>query len=162
MKTIRILLFILLFNCLFLCSCGDDYVLYSEDEVIVIDLKGKVRFPGSYEFMEPVTLGEVIRIAGGLLYTADESSIDYELLLEKSCTIVIPSVQANDEKTDLININKATISELMMLPRIGEAMAKRIIEYRNENGAFKRIEEIMNVPGIKENIFNQIKDLITV
>jgi comEA protein len=61
-----------------------------------------------------------------------------------------------------ININKAGAEELAKLPRIGPAIAKRIIEYREKNGNFRKIEDIMQVRGIGEKLFLQLKDLITV
>jgi competence protein ComEA len=61
-----------------------------------------------------------------------------------------------------ININTATLAELDQLPRIGPAIAQRIIDYRTTNGPFGRIEDIMNVRGIGPATFDQIKDLITV
>ena len=69
-----------------------------------------------------------------------------------------------DEVTDtqLININTADIAELDKLPGIGEATAKKIIAYREENGDFKSIEDIMNVSGIAEKKFEKLKDYITV
>jgi comEA protein len=61
-----------------------------------------------------------------------------------------------------VNINTANRAELESLPRIGPAVAQRIIDYRTKNGDFKKIEDIMKVNGISEKIFAQIKDLITV
>jgi competence protein ComEA len=61
-----------------------------------------------------------------------------------------------------INLNTATLEELDTLPRIGPAIAQRIIDYRTANGPFKRIEDIQNVKGIGPATFEQIKDLITV
>jgi comEA protein len=61
-----------------------------------------------------------------------------------------------------ININTASLSDLQKLPRIGEKIAQRIIDFRKENGNFKRIEEIMKVKGIGEKVFAQLKDFITV
>ncbi|MDW8327435.1 MAG: ComEA family DNA-binding protein [Anaerolineales bacterium] len=61
-----------------------------------------------------------------------------------------------------ININTATLAELDTLPRIGPALAQRIIDYRNANGPFRRIEDIQNVRGIGPATFERIKDLITV
>ena len=61
-----------------------------------------------------------------------------------------------------ININTASFVELQKLPRIGEKVAQRIIDFRKKNGKFRRIEEIMKVKGIGEKMFNRIKDLITV
>ena len=64
--------------------------------------------------------------------------------------------------SNLIDINKASKSELMQLSGIGEARALDIISYREKHGAFKRIEDIKNVSGIKDAAFNKIKDYICV
>jgi competence protein ComEA len=69
--------------------------------------------------------------------------------------------QTNPAKAK-ININTAGQTELESLPRIGPKVAQRIIDYRNQNGNFKKIEDIMKVKGIGEKLFAQIKDLITV
>ena len=61
-----------------------------------------------------------------------------------------------------VNINKASAEELMTLPSIGEVRAQRIIDHREEYGPFTDITEIMDVSGIGQGIFNQIKDLITI
>lgn len=61
-----------------------------------------------------------------------------------------------------INLNTATVTELQTLPRIGPKVAQRIVDYRTQNGPFKKVEDIMKVRGVGEKVFNQIKDLITV
>jgi competence protein ComEA len=61
-----------------------------------------------------------------------------------------------------VNINTATQAELESLPRIGPKVAQRIIEFRSQNGNFKKVEDLMKVKGIGEKIFAQLKDLITV
>lgn len=61
-----------------------------------------------------------------------------------------------------VNINTANLEELQTLPRIGEKVAQRIIDYRKEHGEFKKIEELMKVQGVGEKIFKLIKDKIEV
>ncbi len=75
---------------------------------------------------------------------------------------ITTSKKSNSSISKIININYASVSELTALAGIGEAMAKRIVEYRDENGLFNSIEDIMNVSGIGEAKFNKIKDDITI
>ena len=73
------------------------------------------------------------------------------------------SLQAGSKSPDQkININTAQSEELQKLPRVGPAIAQRILDYRKDNGNFKRIEDLMKVRGIGEKVFAQLKDLITV
>lgn len=64
--------------------------------------------------------------------------------------------------TPALNINSATAAELEKLPGVGPATATRIVEYRQKNGAFKKVEDLMNVRGIGEKTFLSLKPLITV
>ena len=61
-----------------------------------------------------------------------------------------------------VNINQASKEELMTLPGIGEVKADAIIQYRTEQGKFASIEEIKNISGIKDGVFEKMKDKITV
>jgi len=61
-----------------------------------------------------------------------------------------------------VNINTAPAAELETLPRIGPKVAQRIVDYRAQNGDFKRVEELMKVRGIGQKLFDLIKDRITV
>ncbi|MBQ5716771.1 MAG: helix-hairpin-helix domain-containing protein, partial [Clostridia bacterium] len=73
-----------------------------------------------------------------------------------------PYLNGEIESSGLININLATIETLKQLKGIGDVKAQAIIDYRNENGRFKNINEILNVKGIGEKTFEKIKDHITV
>lgn len=71
---------------------------------------------------------------------------------------------SNEGKTEsaLVNINTADLNTLMTIPGVGESKANKIIKYREENGGFTCIEDIMLISGIKEGMFNKIKDYICV
>jgi competence protein ComEA len=88
------------------------------------------------------------------------------LALGLAAALVILSLSGAYAQTNApkakVNINTANQAELESLPRIGPKVAQRIIDYRAQNGNFKKIEDLMKVKGIGEMIFAQIKDLITV
>lgn len=95
---------------------------------------------------------------------------EIEKQVQEKCTQVDENSLKNDAcidsqtstQTGLININTASIEELMTLPGIGESKAKDIIKYRETNNGFKSIEELTNIPGIGESILVKIKENITV
>ena len=70
-----------------------------------------------------------------------------------------PTAPATGER---VNINTAGVDELVTLPGIGKAYAERIVEYRQKNGPFKKVEDIINVRGIGEKTFERIKDRLTI
>jgi competence protein ComEA len=72
------------------------------------------------------------------------------------------AAKAKATATDPINLNAATAAQLQTLPGVGASAAQRILEYRQKNGSFKKIEELMNVKGIGEKSFLKLKPLITV
>ena len=154
-------------------------------EPIAVHVVGAVPRPGLYEFAEGARVQDAIDAAGGLLASASVDSINLAALLEDGqqlnipykageepstsnpnddTSLVLPGVteetQSNSSQ-ELININTASVEELDSLPGIGPTIAQRIIDYRDENGPFQTIEDILNVSGVGPSTFDQIKDLIT-
>ena len=69
---------------------------------------------------------------------------------------------SSHDKNGMVNINTASLEELTALPGIGESIAGKVIRYREENGSFSCVEDIMKINGIKNKLFEKIKDRITV
>ncbi len=87
------------------------------------------------------------------------------LLVISLFMVLVGQVKAAEKQSTAskrININTATVKQLATLPRIGEKIALRIVDFRKQNGKFKRIEELMKVKGIGEKLFVKLKDRITV
>ena len=126
---------------------------------IVVEIKGEVKNPAIYTLPENTRISDLVSIAGGFTSYADTLNINLATKLEDGMIIII---NKNENLDARVNINKASLEELMTLDGIGEAKAKAIIEYRNANGLFKTIEEIKNVSGITDKIFKNIKDKITI
>ncbi len=148
----------------------DEEVIYipskeDSDNKIYISITGEVQQPGTYYVNSNINVIEAIIIAGGLTLNADAQNINYDQDIQLGTIITIPSlnfVQDPSNSQGLININTANLETLQNLNGIGGILAERIIQYRNSNNGFSTTEEIMNVSGIKESIYEQIKDNITV
>lgn len=142
-----------------------------ETEYIFVHIEGCVQNPGLFKIEKGTRLYELIDIAGGETEDADLSKINLASILVDTQKIYVPAItiySENDENsTDyshnkLVNINTATSSELQTLNGIGPNMAERIIKYREQNGGFTQIDDIMKVEGIGESKFNKIKENITI
>ena len=142
---------------------------------------GAVKHPGVYHFAYMARVCDVIEAAGGLKKNAAATSVNQARYIEDGEQIQILTrkqekskqlqvendtpANENDNQANisaLVNINRATETELMTLPGIGQSKAKAIIDYRTQNGSFGSISDIMKVAGIKEGVYAQIKDSITV
>ena len=156
-----------------------------EGKTIFVYVTGGVNKPGMVELVEDKMLrvADAIEACGGLLPTADVDNINLAETISDGQHIRIPEKiveqtvqnQSNDGSTapniesgknsnsgGIVNINTATSEELQTLNGIGSKMAERIIEYRQNNGAFKNIEDIQNVRGIGEKTFEKLKSRIKV
>lgn len=140
------------------------------EKKMYIHVCGEVETPGVYELNAGSRIFEAIEAAGGMTKTAAENSINQAEFLVDGQQVYIPSEEEvrnqNNETmmmdTGKMNINEASKEELMTLSGIGESKADAIIRYREANGNFKSIEEIMEIEGIKEGVFRKIEDQITV
>ena len=149
------------------------------NEKIIVDIKGEVKNPGTYELEKDSRVIDAINKSGGLTdnaYTNDinlsekvydemiiiiSSKEEEKEITKNEDTKIITNKQNNKKDTDgKISINNATVEELMQIKGIGETKAKKIVEYRNNNGKFKTLEELTNVSGIGKKTFEKIKDFI--
>lgn len=147
-----------------------------ENKTITVEIKGAVNKPDVYILDENSIINDLITLAGGVTENADLSSInraqklqDHEMIyiVDKNEESEKKSISVNTwgsslESDTLVDINTATSEQLKTLNGVGDSKAKSIIEYREQNGGFKSIEEIKNVTGIGEKMFEKIKDSITV
>lgn len=142
---------------------------------------GAVKHPGVYQFAYMARVCDVIEAAGGLKKNAAAASVNQaRYIVDGEQIQILTRKQAKAERLQmdneapagsqdggavssaLVNINQAAETELMTLPGIGQSKAKAIIDYRTQNGSFGSTEDIMKVSGIKEGVYEQIKDSITV
>lgn len=143
---------------------------------IYVQIDGAVKKPGVYTFSEESRVYELIEAAGGLLPEAYDLGINQAKRLADGEKIYVytkeeiengagttdtqnPKGQTDDGK---VNINTASVEELMTLSGIGETRAKDIIAYRNAHGAFSLPEDLKNVSGIGDSTYNKIADAIIV
>lgn len=144
-----------------------------------VQIFGAVKHPGVYSFSKSVRICQVVEAAGGLLKNAEVSSVNQARFIEDGEQIHIltqkeaqknkqssiqgaQDIDSSSNNSNKININTAGKEELMKIPGIGEAKATAIIDYRTEHGNYTKIEDIMNISGIKSGVYNKIKDQITV
>ncbi len=139
--------------------------------LVNIYIGGEVNIPNWYEVNDNYTISDLVyRYAGGFTNDADLNCINVNNLVKDMIYLIIPRygnstcnmLESNEISEGLININTASVELLTSLTNIGQSRANNIVQYRNNNGLFTSIEEIMNVDGIGTGIFNDIKDYITV
>lgn len=136
---------------------------------IVVDISGEVINPMVLELDEGSRINDAIKAAGGITKNADITNINRAAPLSDGEKIYIPSkeegselVTESDKMNSKININLASSSELTEIPGVGTVTAASIISYRDNNGKFKQIEDIILVDGIGEKTFSKMKDKICI
>ncbi|HEX6384456.1 MAG TPA: helix-hairpin-helix domain-containing protein [Anaerolineae bacterium] len=157
---------------------------------IRVFVSGQVAAPAVYELPPASIVQQAVEAAGGFTETANTAIVNLAQTLvdgahvyvpaEGEETVAAPMAVVNQPATavesssaesplaaagsadGLVNINTATLEQLDTLPGVGPAIAQRIIDHRDANGPFATIEAVMDVSGIGEGRFEQMKDLITV
>ena len=157
-----------------------------KENTIIVHITGEVKNAGIIELPEESRIADAIEQAGGVTEEADLEQVNLAFVLSDGQKIYIPNKkerEANEEKAYItaesgnnviikdkveggkkqkVNINEAKQEDFEELPGIGPSIAKKIIEYREQNGKFTSIDELQEVKGIGEAKFENIKEYITV
>lgn len=152
----------------------EDELLPEETETwIMVDIKGFVTYPGVYEVLADSRIQDVVELAGGLSPEANPLTFNLAQKVRDEMVIYIggpddPEVTSQAFETSeegeslVVNLNEASKEELMQLNSIGPAKADNIIQYREDHGGFKTIEELKNVSGIGDKTFENLKDNLSI
>ncbi|MFM1655380.1 helix-hairpin-helix domain-containing protein [Brevibacillus sp. B_LB10_24] len=148
-----------------------------------VDVKGSVKQPGVYTFSDNERIQQMIAKAGGFLPEADADCVNLAQPLTDGMVIFIPAKNAQCGPCDTlgrtagtasggsssgqaasggdkVNLNTATLQQLMTLPGIGETRAQAILAYREQHGPFSSPEQLKKVSGIGNTTFDRLKDKI--
>jgi len=136
---------------------------------ILIHVAGKVKTPGVYPLLQGSRVADAIEAAGGALKGVDTSEINLARVLvdgEQIYVGYVSKLSATNPKstkkfTGIININRATKSEFDSLAGIGPVIAGRIVTYRNQNGSFMAIEDLLKVSGVGPKTLEKIRSRLT-
>lgn len=157
-----------------------DEEVVEEKEYIKIHITGQVRTSGIIELEYGSRISDAIEKAGGLTEFASLKNVNLAYKLEDGQKLYIPTTEEDvesvlmengeniiketnvSEKSKVININKANEVQLEEIPGVGPSMASKIVNYRNENGEFKSIEDLKNISGIGEKKFETMREYICV
>lgn len=156
-----------------------------EKSEIVVDIKGAVVNPGVYKVVKESIVNDLIQMAGGLTKDADTSNLNLSKTLTNEMVVTVYTKDevknmakldsitestestsndktTTDQASSLININTASLSELQNIPGVGEAKAKLIIDYRTNCGKFTKKEDIKNIKGIGDKMYEKMAPYLTV
>jgi len=145
---------------------------------VVVEVRGEVEAPGVFALSPGARLQDAITAAGGFSEEADLSTVNLARRLRDGELIVILALPAPGSTPDFptdgvdadisaedprarININTAATDELEALPGIGDVIAARIIAYREQNGAFRSVDDLIHVQGISDETIDEFRDLVT-
>ncbi|GAB3071081.1 helix-hairpin-helix domain-containing protein [Salinicoccus sesuvii] len=152
----------------------EESVENARETSIFVEVKGAVKYPGVFELPADARVKNVIEMAQ-LQPEADLLTVNQSMKVVDEMVIYIPrtgevvdtldtpgSVRESDSDETKININTATMEELMTLNGIGEKKAQLFINYREENGLFMKTEDIKNISGIGDKTYESLEPYITI
>ncbi|MFD5215080.1 helix-hairpin-helix domain-containing protein [Microbacterium sp. NPDC058345] len=151
-------------------GASDSGAAVAESAALYVHVLGEVAKPGLYILDPQARLVDALAAAGGTLETADLQAVNLARPLSDGEQIVVPVRGATSDgggapappADDRIDLNTADQAALETLPRIGPALAQRILEWREENGRFRAVEDLLAVPGIGEKLLAGIQEKVRV
>ncbi|QTM99890.1 ComEA family DNA-binding protein [Sediminibacillus dalangtanensis] len=137
---------------------------------VYVDIKGEVKHPGVYAISADKRVRDAIELAGGFLEEADSNAVNLAQKVQDEQVIMVPAQGEQGENSageavqgnSKIRVNTADAEELTKLPGIGPSKADAIIQYRDENGGYQQLEELLEVAGIGEKTLEKIASSIQV
>ncbi|MGA9598537.1 MAG: helix-hairpin-helix domain-containing protein [Acidimicrobiia bacterium] len=144
-----------------------DTVAETNDDRITVHISGKVMAPGLVVVRAGSRLADAVAAAGGTTRDADLERVNLAAPLQDGQQVVIPGIEEGgataEPVTDAkIHINTATPSELEQLPGVGPVLAERIAAFRDENGPFDSVEDLLDVSGIGESKLEMLRDSVAI
>jgi competence protein ComEA len=136
------------------------------DVVMLVHVLGAVRRPGLYPVSQGARVVDVVAAAGGFTEEADQAGVNLARLVADGEQVRVPAigeapaVEAGGGEGGRIDLNSATAEELDALPRIGPAIAERIVQWRQQNGPYASADDLLEVSGIGEKTVDGIRDLV--
>ena len=145
---------------------ADETVNEVSQQFLYVHVVGEVQSPGMYQLPIGARLVDAVFAAGGLTEEADNASVNLARELTDGEQIIVFSISQKGEAaghtaSGLVSLNRAGDKELEELPGIGPALAGRIVAWREANGGFKSVQDLLKVSGIGENLLAGVIDLVT-
>lgn len=139
---------------------------------IMVDIKGEVEKPGVYEIEQGTRVIDSIEAAGGFTKEADENQINLAEKVHDEMVLIVPKlgeesaspspVASHQDNEQKIRLNQATKEEIEQLNGIGPSKAQAIIDFREENGMFQQVDDLLQVNGIGEKTLENLKEFIII
>ncbi|MCH4020052.1 MAG: ComEA family DNA-binding protein [Erysipelotrichaceae bacterium] len=129
-----------------------------QNDMIHVSISGEVLSPGDYELPLYSSLNTLLETAG-TTDSSDLSGLNPDTILKDHDRIIVPAVSEHAKAK--VSINTADLETLTTLPGIGPSTAARIIAFREENGLFQQLEDLMKVKGIGPSKFEKVKEYIS-